>query len=144
MTGFLGRYEYQLDDKGRVALPAPFRREADGARFVLLQWEPDHLTLFPEVTWAEVENRLKEFRRGGPSEKRFARKILANAHEVAPDKQGRILIPSWLQEGAELSNTVLLLGQSDQIDIWDPEKWDAAMSEEDAVAARDLADRIFL
>jgi MraZ protein len=144
VTGFLGRYEHQLDDKGRVALPASFRKGAEESRFVLLQWEADHLTLFPESTWVEVESRLKEFRRGGTAEKRFARRILANAHEVVPDKQGRILIPSWLQEAAGLEGSILLLGQSDQIDIWDPKRWDAAMSDEDEAAASDLADRIFL
>ena len=51
MSAFRGRYEHQLDEKGRVSLPAAFRRREGEARFVLLQWEKPYLTLFPEAKW---------------------------------------------------------------------------------------------
>jgi MraZ protein len=47
LSGFLGRYEYQMDDKGRVSLPAAFRRAADDPSFVLVQVQAPALTLFP-------------------------------------------------------------------------------------------------
>lgn len=126
MTGFLGRYEYQLDEKGRVSLPAAFRKEADGTRFVLLQWEKPYLTLFPESAWEAVQERLVEFRRNDSSAWNHVRGITSNAVEVVPDKQGRILIPSWLQEAAALDGTVLLNGNLDRIEIWDPETYEEA------------------
>ena len=44
-----------MDEKGRVSLPSAFRREADGDRFVLLQWRAPALTLFPVESWAAAQ-----------------------------------------------------------------------------------------
>ncbi len=126
MAGFLGQYEYQLDQKGRVSLPADYRRRADDSRFVLLQWEATHLTLFPVSTWEGVQQRLLDLRRGGSAVARHLRQITARAVEVEPDKQGRILIPGWLKEGAGLDGSALLIGALDRIEVWDPERFAAA------------------
>lgn len=121
MNGFVGQYEHQMDQKGRVSLPSAFRREADGDRFVLLQWEPRYLTLFPEEKWREVQKNLLEFRRSDPNAWHNVRMIIANAVEVSTDKQGRILVPAPLQDAAELSGTVLLSGNLDRVEIWNPD-----------------------
>lgn len=120
MTGFLGRFEYQLDQKGRVSLPADYRHKAQGTRFVLLQWERTHLTLFPEKVWGEVKERLLELRRTRSDLSQVLRDVTSRATEVEPDKQGRILIPGWLKERAGLKGAVLLIGAMDRIEIWDP------------------------
>lgn len=120
VNGFVGQYEHQMDSKGRVSLPSAFRREADGDRFVLLQWEPRYLTLFPEEKWRDVQGKLLEFRRSDPAAWNQVRMIIANAVEVSPDKQGRILVPATLQAAAELSGTVLLSGNLDRVELWNP------------------------
>src|SRR5687767_12420336 len=89
VSGFVGQYEHQMDEKGRVSLPSAFRREAESDRFVLLQWEPDYLTLFTASKWVEVQARLLQFRGGDPQAWNRVRLIVANAVEVSPDKQGR-------------------------------------------------------
>jgi len=129
VSGFLGRYDYQMDEKGRVSLPSAFRKEAEGEGFVLLQWEKPYLTLFPQNVWKGVQERLLEYRRGDPSAWNHVREITSNAVEVSPDKQGRILIPSWLQEAAGLEGTVLLSGNIDRVEIWDPGKYRTAVED---------------
>ena len=129
VSGFLGRYDFQMDEKGRVSLPAAFRREAGEDRFILVQWEKPYLTLFPEGAWAGVQERLLEFRRKEPTAWNYVREITANAVEVSPDKQGRILIPAWLQEAASLKGTVVLNGVIDRVEIWDPEEFQKAIDE---------------
>ncbi len=109
-----------MDEKGRISLPAAFRREAEEDRFVLLQWEEPYLTLFPETKWAEVQERLAEFRKGGGDAWHQVRILMASAVEVSTDKQGRILVPGSLQQAAGLSGTVLLSGNLDRVEIWDP------------------------
>ena len=121
MTGFLGRFEYQLDQKGRVSLPADYRRKATGTRFVLLQWELSHLTLFPEDVWSGVRERLLELRRDRRDLADILRDVMSRATDVEPDKQGRILIPGWLQARAKLNGGILLIGAMDRIEIWNPE-----------------------
>ena len=130
MNGFVGQYEHQMDQKGRVSLPSAFRREVDGDRFVLLQWEPRYLTLLPEEKWKQVQVNLLEFRRSEPQAWNSVRMIIANAVEVSTDKQGRILVPAGLQEAAELSGTVLLLGNLDRIEMWDPEVYREVVQEQ--------------
>ena len=124
---FLGRYEYQLDQKGRVSLPSAFRREAKGNRFVLLQWKPPALTLFPKRAWAQTQERLLTFRRSQPEAWGDVLFIAANAVEVTPDKQGRILVPAWLQEAASLEERVLLVGNIDRVELWNPAHFDEAI-----------------
>lgn len=130
MNGFVGQYEHQMDPKGRVSLPSAFRREADGDRFVLLQWEPQYLTLFPEKKWADVQENLLDYRRRDPQAWNHVRMIIANAVEVVPDKQGRILVPAALQAGAKLSGSVLLSGNIDRVELWDPDTYHAAVREQ--------------
>ena len=138
MAGFLGQYEYQLDQKGRVSLPAEYRRRAESSRFVLLQWESTHLTLFPESTWSGVQERLLDLRRSQSATARYLRQITARAVEVEPDKQGRILIPGWLKEGAELDGSALLIGALDRVEIWNPARFrDAAP--DDGTESEELA-----
>ncbi len=127
MTSFLGRYEYQLDQKGRVSLPSAFRREAKGDRFVLLQWKPPALTLFPQRAWAQTQERLLTFRRNQPESWGDVLAIAASAVEVTPDKQGRILVPAWLQEAASLEERVLLVGNIDRVELWNPARFDEAV-----------------
>jgi len=120
-VNFVGQYEHQMDEKGRVSLPSAFRREAEGDRFILLQWEKPYLTLFTPPKWAEVQERLLEYRKDQPAAWNRVRAIVANAVEVGPDKQGRILIPAALQLAASLTGKVLLSGNIDRVEIWSPE-----------------------
>jgi MraZ protein len=121
VAGFLGQYEFQLDQKGRVSLPAEYRRKADGSRFVLLQWERTHLTLFPEEVWEGRMAELLTLRREKPELASVLREVTSRAVEVAPDSQGRMLIPAWLKEKAGLDSAVLLIGALDRIELWNPE-----------------------
>lgn len=142
MSGFVGQYEHQMDEKGRVSLPSAFRREADSDRFVLLQWEPEYLTLFTASKWVEIQGRLLQFRGGDPQAWNQVRLIVANAVEVSPDKQGRILVPGTLQEAAGLSGTVLLSGNIDRVELWDPTKYKKTVLA-NAGDLQNLAHRLF-
>lgn len=127
MATFLGSYTYTLDDKGRVSLPAPFRREAAEQRFVLLQVYPPALALYPEDAWREVEERLKGVIRNDPEARLWVLSLMSNAVEVTPDAQGRILVPSKLQEAAKLSGQVLMVGAIDKVELWNPSEFEAAV-----------------
>jgi len=142
VIGFLGQHTHQMDAKGRVSLPSAFRREAEADRFVLLQWQPDHLTLFPDEKWREVQGRLMEIRRSNPEGWNQVRMIIANAVEVAPDKQGRILVPAALQESSGLSGSVLVNGNLDCIELWNPETYRASVQEPTGDFAQ-VAHRVF-
>ncbi len=124
---FNGQYTHQMDEKGRLSLPSAFRREAEA--FVLLQWEKPYLTLFPMSEWTSIQAELRTLRKSNPAAANYVRRISAGAHTVAPDKQGRILIPARLQADAELDGEVLLVGVIDRVELWNPGHFDAAVAE---------------
>ena len=140
---FLGRYLFQMDEKGRVALPAAFRwgsgngggasggagaKEGSDQRFVLIQAYPPALALYPESEWAGVEERLRELVQHQPDARMYVLSVMSNAVELAPDSQGRILIPARLKEAAELAGPVLLVGAIDKVEIWNPAKFEIAVT----------------
>jgi MraZ protein len=127
---FLGSYHHQIDEKGRVSLPASFRREAADQRFILAQPYPPALALYPEVEWAEVEERLADLVGRDGDARLYVLSVTANAVEVTPDPQGRILIPARLKEAAGLSSTVLLVGAINKVELWVPEKFTEAVAAE--------------
>ena len=119
-----------MDDKGRVALPAAFRKEAEGDPLVLMHgWDDPHLTLLPRLVWAQLLERLMELRRTDGSVANAVRRLLARATEVTPDKQGRILVPAPLQEAATLAGAVVLHGNIDRIELWSPERFRASVEQ---------------
>jgi MraZ protein len=129
LTGFLGSYLHQLDEKGRVALPAAFRRNAGDKGFVLIQGFEPALFLYPEQAWAGVEEQLGELMRRQPKARGTVLSLTANAVEVVPDKQGRILIPERLQRAAKLEGTALIVGVLDKIELWNPELFEGTTRE---------------
>lgn len=131
MGGFLGSHINRFDEKGRISLPAPFRRGREDESFVLVHVHEDALSLYPEDSWVQVQEALREMGRRGPEYRPRILAITANAHEVTPDKQGRILVPDRLREGAGLGPEALIIGAIDRIEIWDPERFEEATSGKD-------------
>ncbi len=123
MTGFLGSFQHQIDEKGRLSLPAQFRRAAEDRPLVLVHVYPDALTLYPAEAWAEVETRLREMLRLQPEMRPYVLGVAATAAEVSPDKQGRILIPQKLQDAVGIAGPTLVVGVFDRIELWNPERF---------------------
>jgi MraZ protein len=121
---FLGRYVHQLDAKGRVSLPAPFRRGLDDDTFILIQVHADALTLYPSQTWQRVEEKLVEMQQRRPETRHFVLGLVSKALDVTPDKQGRILIPEHLRTTAGLEGEALIVGALDKIEVWDPARFE--------------------
>ena len=129
MTGFLGSFQHQIDEKGRLSLPATFRRGSAEQLLVLVHVFPDALTLYPEAAWAEVEVRLREVLRLQPQARPWVLRVTANALEVAPDKQGRILVPQRMQEAVGITGPTLVVGAIDRIELWNPERFSSSTAE---------------
>jgi len=136
MTGYLGSFQHQIDEKGRLSLPAQFRRGSHDQPLVLVQVFPNALTLYPERSWVEVEQRLREMMRLQPAARSYVLGVTANAVEVVPDKQGRILVPQRLQDAVGIAGPTLVVGAIDRIELWSPDRFAAAVAEPVAAAER--------
>ncbi len=131
---YVGSHLFQMDEKGRVALPAAFRRgvpKDEEQRFVLMPGPgaAPSLALYPESTWQKVAGRLEELRQRDPSARMWVLKQLSSGVEVTPDGQGRFVIPARLKDVAQLEGQVVLVGAIDRIEIWNPSRFDTELSE---------------
>jgi len=131
MSGYLGSFQHQIDEKGRLSLPAQFRRESGEQPLVLVHVFPESLTLYPQDTWEGVEVRLREAMRGSPTNRAWALRVTANAVEVVPDKQGRILVPQRMQDAVGITGPTLVVGAIDRIELWNPDRFTAATAPAD-------------
>ena len=131
MSGYLGSFQHQIDEKGRLSLPAQFRRESGEQPLVLVHVFPESLTLYPQGTWEGVEVRLREAMRGSPANRAWALRVTANAVEVVPDKQGRILVPQRMQDAVGITGPTLVVGAIDRIELWNPDRFTAATAPAD-------------
>ena len=130
MAGFLGRFLHTLDPKGRISLPAQFRKGRETDPFVLIQTQPEALTLYPDDAWASVQEELLAYMKRQPEHRHKVLRITADAVEVVPDKQGRILIPERMRKAAGLSDEAWVVGAINKIQIWDPARFEEATSDE--------------
>lgn len=119
---FLGEFVHVLDSKGRLTVPAKFRAELDGS-FVVTRGIDRCLALFPIPKWEELAERVSELPLTVRQARAFRRLLFANATDVSPDGQGRILIPPRLREYAGIDGEVVVAGLNDHIELWSPEAW---------------------
>jgi MraZ protein len=124
MSGFLGSYTHQIDEKGRLSLPASFRRDGKEP-LILVHVNPDSLTLFPRPVWSQMEERLRDMLRRNPKSRPYVLRVTANAVEVVPDSQGRILVPQRMQKEVGIAGPTLIVGAMDRIELWSPEAFEA-------------------
>jgi MraZ protein len=119
---FTGEYRHSVDDKGRVAVPAKFRVQLDGGAFIA-RWLDACLAIFPRAAWQELADKVGALPIGDASARTFSRTLFANAYEIEPDRQGRIVLPAGLREVAGLTVEAVLVGARDHAEIWAPERW---------------------
>lgn len=119
---FLGEFEHTLDDRGRITLPAKFRAEL--ARGVVITRGLDRcLFLFPMEEWAPLAERVSALPLGRPNARSLRRLLFSGASNVIPDRQGRILIPAYLREYANINGQVVIAGLNTYVEVWDAEAW---------------------
>ena len=123
---FFGRYDYTIDAKGRLNFPAKFR-DAMGESFVVLEWVDNCLFALPMEEVQRLADKLESDEL--MDSWAISGDLFSTACEVAPDKQGRILLPAKLREYAGLTRDVVVIGSFDRAEIWDAGRWAALESE---------------
>jgi len=144
--GFNGQYRHALDGKGRLSVPALFRRDAAGnavARYKLTVGFEDCLFLFPFEYWqAVVEPQLLELSVMERPARAVTRMFLGRATDCEPDKQGRVVIAAPLRAYAALEpeRDVIVIGMYNRVELWNTERW-LAYEKEAETAFEEMADR---
>ena len=124
---FYGQYEHSLDAKDRVIIPSKFReifKEQYAEKFFITRGLDRCLFVFTEEEWKLQERRFRDMSFTREESRKFNRLYFSGACEVLCDKQGRILIPTYLKSYAEIKQDVVIIGVSDRIEIWSKDKWE--------------------
>ena len=122
---FRGTFDYSLDQKNRLTVPAKFRAAlaegvvlATGTDGCVEVWKP-----------ADFDERLEAALRDRNPLSKEARKIrqwfFANSHEVELDSAGRVAMPASLLAHASLDKEVVVTGIGDHLQVWDRAAWAA-------------------
>lgn len=119
---FYGEYTYSIDDKKRLAIPPKFRKIL-GEKAVITKGLDQCLFLYPAKEWGKLAQKLSQLPLSQSDARGFARLMLAGAMEVNLDNLGRILIPDYLKDYAQLKKKVVIAGVYNRIEIWDEKIW---------------------
>lgn len=123
---FYGEFEHTLDTKGRLIIPSKFRealKEHYIERFFITRGLDKCLFMFAEDEWKLQEQKFKAMSFTKSEFRRFNRLYFSGAVDLVPDKQGRVLIPSYLKTYAVIKRDVYIIGVSNRIEIWSRENW---------------------
>lgn len=119
---FLGEYTHTIDEKGRLTIPAKFRGLL-AAGLVVTRGFDQNLMLFPLEGWKELANRIAERPLSDEDMRAFRRRVFSGAVDLVPDRQGRILMPPYLRDFAELGGEVVIAGMFNYLEVWSAEAW---------------------
>jgi transcriptional regulator MraZ len=141
---FKGTYRHRVDAKGRLPVPAAFRRLlAEGGSATLVVTLLDQcLAAYPAGEWSRLESQLRALPSFSRPVKALTRLLASRAVDCELDVQGRILLPSPLRAAANVGREAVVAGVLNRIEIWDPERWSTFLAESERVledASLDIA-----
>jgi len=119
---FIGEYQHNLDDKGRLAVPVKFR-EVFGHGAVVTRGLDHCLFIYPVEEWNQLATKLAALPIAQANTRAFARLMLAGAMDCDIDKQGRISMPEYLREYAGIKKAVVVAGLYNRLEVWDETAW---------------------
>ncbi len=135
---FIGDYIAKTDAKGRVFLPAPFRKEIETAAEQRLILRADLfqpcLELYPESLWNQMLDMLStRLNRWNGKHQQLRRRFLADAEIVELDSNGRFLISKRKLQYAGITSEVRFLAVDDHIEVWDKQKCEQLLNADDTL-----------
>jgi MraZ protein len=135
---FLGRYQHNLDDKGRLTIPARYRGLLMDSAYITQGFD-QNLMVMPRESFEAISRRVNEKSITDPKARLLRRLIFSYGEQVEIDRAGRILIPQFLREAAGLDSEVIVVGGGDFFEVWSPQHWaDQAARLQDSEANADL------
>ena len=118
----MGEYHHNIDEKGRLTLPAKFREEL-GDNFIVTRGLDKCLFVYSNSEWDKISKKLNSLPFTKSDARSFMRFIFSGATAVEFDKQGRINITSPLVTYADLKKECVIIGVGDRLEIWSSDRW---------------------
>jgi MraZ protein len=127
---FHGTFEFSLDAKGRLILPARFRNEFDTRQAYVSAFPGGCLALFPPEQFNQYLARAEAMEARGPDGRDMARVLSALSNDVEFDAQWRVTLPTHLRDfaGLEPNQPVMILGTLSRVELWQADQWRQRMA----------------
>ncbi len=119
---FLGEFAHNIDDKGRLTIPAKFREGLSGG-VVVTRGLDGCLWAYPRLEWEKLAEKITSMPTTNQAARNFARFMFSSAFDSVPDRQGRIIVPQNLREYANIQNETTVIGVMNRVELWNPGKW---------------------
>lgn len=128
MSGFSGKHYNNLDPKGRLIVPAPFREilsSNHSSKLIITNEVFDRcLCAYPADEWKKLIDKVNQLPQTSDAVKYYMRRVIGSAVECEIDKQGRVLISSALRTDAGLNSEAVIIGLGTRIEVWDKNEFE--------------------
>ena len=117
---FRGNHPTRVDEKGRLKVPAEFKRVIDekyGLQFYITSLDGKVAQIYPFEEWERIEQKLASLSTFNPTKKKFLARVNYYGQAVEMDGQGRLLIPQLLRQTAEIKGEVAVLGNLTYLEV---------------------------
>lgn len=119
---FIGEYNFTVDAKNRIAIPAKFR-DLLGKVAVVTHGLDSCLFIHPRKEWAALAKKVAALPLNQANSRAFTRLMLAGAMDIELDGQGRFVLPDYLRRYAMIKRKVIIAGLYNRLEIWSEERW---------------------
>ena len=117
---FRGNHPTRVDEKGRLKVPAEFKRLIDekyGTQFYITSMDGKVAQVYPFEEWQRIEEKLAKLSNFNPTKKKFLNRTNYYGQLVEIDGQGRVLIPALLRETAKVQGEVAVVGNLTYLEV---------------------------
>ena len=125
---FIGEYKHNLDDKGRLAIPAKFRVSLKKGA-VVTKGLDNCLFLYSKEQFEIIAKKFASLPISQARARAFSRHMLAGAMDVEFDSQGRITLPEYLRSFSDLKKNVVVAGLYNHLEICNEAAWNKYKTE---------------
>ena len=140
MAGFIGKEQHAIDEKGRLMIPARFRkrlasvqddrsRDSKQVLFYVMKAIDGSLELYEPHVWEEKEQSLSALSDFNPDERMLKTLMYESLEGVEMDRQGRIALPREFMLHAGITKDVIIIGANVKMILWSPESLKAVLRE---------------
>ena len=130
---FRGNHPTRADEKGRLKVPAEFKRVLDekyGQQFYITSFDGKVAQVYPFEEWERIEQKLAGLSTFNPTKKKFFDRTNYWGQQVEMDGQGRLLIPQLLRESAQIKGEVAVTGQLNYLVVRNLEQYRREIEED--------------